>query len=106
MSVAVQAVELVVPIVCHRPPTEYQREKWTRVKIYPNYPYLTNPCSFINSINSAAVDVLVSHVVTPSEFYVQYKKDKQLLNALNDQVQKHCTCTKLEAKLEPGITNV
>ena len=103
MSVAVEAVELVVPIVCHRTPTEYQREKWTRVKIYP---YLTNPHSFINSINSAAVDVLVSHVVTPSEFYVQYKKDKQLLNALNDQVQKHCTCTKLEAKLEPGITNV
>lgn len=64
-----------------------------------------NPCSFINSINSIAVDVLVSHVVTPSEFYVQYKKDKQLLNALNDQVQKHCTSIKQEAKLEPGITN-
>lgn len=64
-----------------------------------------NPHSFFNSIISAAVDVLVSYVETPSEFYVQYKKDKELLNTLNDQVQKHCSSYKEEAKLEPGIIN-
>ena len=60
----------------------------------------THTCKYIFIF--LAVNVKVTHVETPEEFFIQYVKELPKLNNINKQIGRHCKKVKQEAILQPG----
>ena len=60
----------------------------------------THTCKYIFIF--LAVNVKVTHVETPEEFFIQYVKELPKLNNINKQIARHCKKVKQEAILQPG----